>query len=235
MQSTLGADVVATLIAPSVLPVFQMGARIERPLASPSLGPTRVADIVSYWRPAAYDEVTGRWTVVLDGPLDLGEYQIAWRTSDPEPPELEVLIPLTVSRSGAPVVEVGGVYPWAPGVDEVADFTSSYTYGGSDDDRPSRRENDFTDETTPTEDSVDSLIQLACDEIAGRVVNPIPPSQYGLAKATAIQHIKATIAADKQPAGTDDATGEYRGAIARYLSNLETLIAVCRARGGRLY
>jgi hypothetical protein len=222
VQATLGSDVVATLVAPSVLPTFPVGARIEVPVTHA---------IVSYWRAAAYDPVTGRWTVVLDSPLSAGEYNLVWRDGGPEPPEFEVFIPLSVVRAGAAAAPVGGPYSWAPTPDEVATFTPAYTRGGFDDDRidAGAEQATFTDQTTPNVDAVAALIVSGCDEIAGRVVVGIPPGQEGLAKVTAIWYVKAMIAADKQPAGTDDASGEYRGAIARYLANLEQLIVASRA------
>lgn len=229
MQATLGVDVVATLVAPSVLPAFPMGARIEAAY-------TRA--IQSYWRPAAYDPVTGLWTVVIEPPLAAGEYQLVWRDSGPEPPELEVFIPLAVSAAGAAAIVPGEPYPWAPTVAQVAAQTSAYTAGGFDDDREHAGdlEIDYTEDTSPTRSHVETLIQSATDEIAGRVAVVIPADQYGLARETAIAYCKAMIAADKQPAGTDDADGEYRGAIARYLSNLESLTENSRRpTGGRLH
>jgi hypothetical protein len=228
MQATLGEDVVATLVAPSVLPAFPMGARIEVPY-------TRA--IVSYWRPAAYDPVSGLWTVVLEAPVAAGDYQLVWRDSGPEPPEMEVMIPLVAARAGVEGVIVGGPWPWQPSVEEVAAETPAYTRGGFDDDRESAgaEQGEFTEDTSPRRSEVEERkIPTACEEIAGRVGTGIPESQYGLAKITAIWHVKASIAADKQPAGTDDATGEYRSAIARYLANLEALILNSRPRGGRL-
>lgn len=95
MQATLGSDVVATLVAPGVLPAFPVGARVEVPL-------TRA--ILAYWREAAYDPVAGVWTVTFpanNDPLAAGEYNLVWRDSGPEGPgelpEFEVFVPLTVA------------------------------------------------------------------------------------------------------------------------------------------
>lgn len=228
MQATLGSDVVGTLIAPSVLPEFPVGARIEAPV-------TR--DIQSYWRQAQYDAVEGKWTVVLDSPLAAGEFNLVWRDGGPEPPDFEVFIPLAITTGSSPVVSAGQPYPWEPTVEEVGALTPAYTRGGFDDDRESvnAEQGTFTDDTRPSRTAVEQLIRTAADEVAGRVSATIPADQYGLAKATTIYHVKSSIAGDKQASGTDDASGEYRGAIARYLSNLERLIENSKPHGGRLH
>ena len=229
MQATLGVDVVATLVAPSVLPAYPMGARIEVPY-------TR--QIVSYWRPAAYDDVTGLWTVVIETPPTTGGYLLVWRDSGPEPPEMEVFIPLAVARAGLAATEPGTPPAWMPTPDEVAAWTPAYTAGGFDDDREEAgaEQGEFTEDTSPTRSHVETLIQGGCDEIVGWVQVAIPADQFGLAKQTAIAYVKAMIAADKQAAATDDSTGEYRGAIARYLANREQLtVNSRRPTGGRLY
>lgn len=224
MLATLGADVAATLIAPGVLPAAQMGARIETPY-------TRA--IQAYWRPAAYDPVSGLWSVLFpsaDMPTVAGEYNLVWMTNDPDPPEMEVFIPLSLVTATGLALS-GAPYPWAPTVEQVAAETPAYTRGGFDDDREEAGavQGIFTEDTEPTHDEVATRIANACDEIAGRVGVGIPPGQYGLARAAAIQRVKASIAADKVPAGTEDAGGEYRGAVARYLANLETLTTNSRA------
>lgn len=236
MQLTLGSDLVATLVAPSVLPEFPMGARIEVPY-------TRA--IVAYWRPAAYDGVTGLWTVAFPAAQDAlaaGEYQLVWRDGGPEPPELEVFIPLSlVSATGGTVPEPGGPYAWAPTVEDVAEVTPAYTEGGFDDDRPSAgaQQTDagvptYTADTVPTSTHVEGLIVAACDEVQGRVGVAIPTSQYGLAMTTAKWHVAAAIAAAKQPANTDDASGEYRGHILNYRNSLDALIVLARRGATRL-
>lgn len=229
MLGTLGADVVATLVAPGVLPAADMGARIEVPI-------TRA--IVSYYRLAAYDPVTGVWTVVLDSPVALGEYNLVWRTNDAEPPEMEVFIPLSIVPATATTVPLpGGPYDWAPTVQQVADVTPSYTRGGFDDDRPSAgaERGTYDDSTSPTDDHVEGLILAACDEVQGRVGVPIPESRYGLAQTTAKWHAAASIAAGKMPADTEDASGEYRGHITNYRASLDELILLCRTGATRLH
>lgn len=236
MQATLGADVVATLVAPSVLPDSTMGARIEVPY-------TRA--IVSYWRPAAYDEVTGLWTVVLDSPPAAGDYQLVWRTNDPEPPELEYFIPLSVvvSAAAAAVPAPGELPDWAPSPDEVAAVTPAYTRGGFDDDLddrepgvefPGSEQGVFTEHTSPTLEHVEGLILAACEEVQGRVGVPVPLVNFGLARTTAKWHAAAMIASGKQPANTDDASGEYRALIANFRNSLDELVLQARMGGTRL-
>lgn len=236
MRATLGADLVATLVAPGVLPAYPVGARIEMPY-------TRA--IVAYWRPAALDPVAGTWTIAFaDSPLAVGEYQLVWRDAGPEPPEFEVFIPLAVvaaaGTGGVPLP--GELYDWAPTVDDVAKVTPAYTRGGFDDDRPSAGAEQltedgvptYTDDTEPNRAHVEGLIATACDEVAGRVGVTIPASQYGLALTTAKWHVAAAIAAGKRPAGTDDASGEYRGHIANFRASLDALVVLARRGATRL-
>jgi len=230
MLAALGSDLVATLVAPGVLPAFPVGARVEVPV-------TRA--IVAYWRAAAYDSETGVWTVDFsDSPLLAGEYNLVWRDSGPEPPEFEVFVPLAVSAgngSGAPLPP-GGPYPWSPTVEEIAVLLPAYTRGGFDDDRESAGAEQamFTSSTSPTADEVEAYIVAACDEVQGRVGVVIPTSQYGLAKTTAKWHVAAAVAAGKQPAGTDDASGEYRGHIANFRASLDALVVLARRGASRL-
>jgi hypothetical protein len=238
VQVALGDDVVATPVAPSALPEFPMGARIEVPY-------TRA--IVAYWRPAALDAVAGVWTVAFPAPNDalvVGEYQLVWRDSGPEPPELEVFIPLAVARGAAVAVAPGEAAPWAPTVLDVAKVTPAYTEGGTDDDRDPEAilpvaggapQGTYTDNTVPTAADVQALIQAAVDEVQGRVGVAIPEAHYGLAKVTAKWHAAAAIAASKQPANTDDATGEYRGHITNFRNSLDALITLARMGGTRLH
>jgi hypothetical protein len=234
MKAALGDDLVATLVAPSPLPAYPMGARIEVPY-------TR--EILAYWRPAVLDGPLGIWTVAFaDSPLIVGEYNLVWRDSGPEPPELEVMIPLaigtTLGSATGGVLPPGGPYDWAPTVEEIAEVTPAYTAGGFDDDRVSAGAGQtnggvptYTADTTPTLAHVEGLIVAACDEIAGRVGVGIAESQYGLAKATAKWHVAAAIAAGKQPAGTDDASGEYRAHIANFRNSLDALVVLARGGG----
>jgi hypothetical protein len=227
MQGTLGDDVVATLIAPGVLPASTMGARIEVPY-------TRA--IVAHWRPAAYDPVTGLWTVVCESPVGLGEYQLVWRTSDPEPPEMEVFIPLAIVSATGVTVTPGELPEWAPDVDEVARVTPAYSRGGFDDDSEDAgaEQLTFTDDTSPTRQHVEGLIQTAADEVQGRVAVAIPSRHHGLAKTAVLWHVAASISGGKRPADTDDATGEYRANILNFRNTLDELIKLARTSRTRL-
>lgn len=235
MVGTLGEAVVATLLSPGVPADAPLGARIEVPL-------TRA--IVAYWRPAAYDPIADQWTVVLDPPLDGGEYNLVWRTGDPEPPAFEVFIPLSMVRSGLPAPLPPGEPPeWAPSLADVAEVAPAYTRGGFDDDGqfsgapqqdPDTGVPTFTANTSPTAAHVEGLIRTAVEEVAGRVGTTIPLTQFGLARTTAKWHVAAVISAGKMPAGTDDASGEYRANILNFRNSLDELVRLSRMGGSRL-
>lgn len=126
------------------------------------------------------------------------------------------------------------VYAWAPTADEVAKLVPQYTAGGFDDDgeNAGSTQGVFTDSTEPTSTEVDDLIATACDEVAGRVGMLILPKDYVLAKTTAKWHVAASITGSKQPAGTDDAAGAYRGLILNYRNSLDALVELARMPAG---
>jgi len=131
------------------------------------------------------------------------------------------------------------VEEWRPSIQEIAVLTPAYTRGGFDDDSDGAQEAGaehgvYDDTTSPTEDEVQALIDAACDEIAGRVGAPITATHAGLARIAACWHVAAAIAGAKMPAGTDDASGEYRGHAANYRFSLDRLIALCNRLGARL-
>lgn len=130
--------------------------------------------------------------------------------------------------------------PWAPSVEEVAKATPSYTRGGFDDDSdellpPGAEHGTYDATTSPTRTDVEGYIATACDEVAGRVGAAVPVQHYGLARSTAKWHVAASIAAGKQPAGTDDAGGEYRGHITNYRACLDRLVELCAMGLSRLH
>lgn len=88
MRTALGAPVAAWVFAPADPPP-NMGARIEVPY-------TRA--IATAWAPAALVDTgdTLRWEIELESPVTAGDYLLVWRTGDPEPPDLEIFIPLAV-------------------------------------------------------------------------------------------------------------------------------------------
>lgn len=88
MRVAVGQPVTATIAAPPG--VTTLGARIEVP-------GTRA--IVACWQTATLQG--DQWTVTVDGPLKSGDYQLVWRTPDPEPPDFETFVPITASYGGA--------------------------------------------------------------------------------------------------------------------------------------
>lgn len=88
MRIGLGDPVAAWLTAPADPPA-DMGARVEVPY-------TRA--IACFWQPATLED-TGdslRWVVELEPPVQAGDYNLVWRDGGPEPPILEVFVPLMV-------------------------------------------------------------------------------------------------------------------------------------------
>lgn len=122
------------------------------------------------------------------------------------------------------------VYAWAPSAAEIGALIPAYTRGGYDDDAiyAGAEQGTFSDTTSPTLTEVQGLIDTACEEIAGRVGVLIPAAQEPLARATAKWHVCMTIAQNKMPAGTDDASGEYRAFNSNFIASLNSLIALAR-------
>lgn len=122
---------------------------------------------------------------------------------------------------------------WRPTLEQVAQITPAYTRGGFDDDNIAQAGAEqamFAAQTSPTAAHVEGLITAACDEVQGRVGIPIPQRCFALASITARWHVAAAISAGKMPAGTDDASGEYRSHITNFRACLDELIAQARAR-----
>ncbi|HEY3021807.1 MAG TPA: hypothetical protein VGJ32_16530 [Solirubrobacteraceae bacterium] len=223
MQVVVSEEFTATLLAPDT--VTGLGARAEVPV-------TRA--IVAYWQAGVRDPDTGVWSVTLDGVVAVGDYLLVWRTGDPDPPDYEVFVPLTVVAAAAGVPADPSA--WTPVLAEVAAVTPAYTRGGFDDDVPQAgaEQGTFTATTSPTAAHVEGLIDAAVDEVAGRVGVAVPAHLHGLAKRTAVWHVAAAISAGKLPAATDDATGEYRSHIANYRACLDELVSQSRVTGMRL-
>lgn len=184
MQAVAGQPFTATLVNP-VGDITNLGARVEVPV-------TRA--IASYWRAATLDGVT--WTVESEAPVTPGEYLLVWRTGDPEPPDYETFIPLTVTASA---IAVTSLYPaWdlneiRPETVDVArldrtrtvgaeasaqgiDVTGTLSMGGDE-------IGDFTGGTRPTADEVDSLIDIAMGAVLNELPNRAPDSYYPRAKS----------------------------------------------------
>ena len=223
MQTVVSQPFEATLPAPEALE--GLGARAEVPV-------TRA--IVAAWQAASYDPADGLWHVTLDAPVAAGAYLLVWRTSDAEPPAYEIFLPLTVLAAlpEAPP----NPDDWRPTVEQVAAVTPAYTRGGFDDDFPQAgaERGVYDDNTSPTAAEVEDLIDAAQAEVQGRVGTTIPARCFELARITATWHVAASIAAGKLPAGTDDASGEYRAFIANYRNSLDALVEQARATGTRL-
>lgn len=218
VQVIAGNAITATLAAP--LTLANLGARVEVP-------DTRA--IVAAWRMAAYNVATGAWTVALDPVATVGDYNLVWRTDDPEPPEFEVFVPLSVMAPEV-VVPVGGDF--APTVQEVADVTPAYTRGGFDDEdglQAGAPHATYDDGTSPTADQVQGLINAAVEEVQGRVGVPIPTASLGLARRCVVWLAAANIAGTKLPAQADEVGSEYRLYITNYTACLTELQAQARA------
>lgn len=126
---------------------------------------------------------------------------------------------------------------WAPTVDDIAKIVPAYTVGGFDDDSPSAgsQQGAYTETTEPTEAEVEALIAIACQEVEGRVGLPIgnggpgtPERNWKLARAAATWHVAMDISSGKQPAGTDDAGGEFRGYQNNFIAAMRELVYLGR-------
>lgn len=119
---------------------------------------------------------------------------------------------------------------WAPTLEDVAAVTPAYTRGGfdDDDDQAGAEQGVFTASTSPNALHVCGLILAACEEVQGRVGMQMPARCFELAATTAKWHAAAAIAAGKIPAGTEDASGEYRSHITNYRACLDELVRQCR-------
>lgn len=179
MQVEVGQPVTATLVDPgSLLQGNRFGARIEMPV-------TRA--IVSYWREAVLDPDEPTWTVILDAPPALGDYELVWRTDDAEPPAYETYVPLFVLAEGA--LASGGIGPDAfpalldnlvsitPTADDVAALERTRT-----NDKDGNDQGTFNSLTTPTDQDVDKLIEQAIYDVVSQLDEAIDPAHYDTLK-----------------------------------------------------
>lgn len=199
--------------------ILALGARVEVPISR--------AIVTAY---AAAALVEGVWHVTLVAPAPPGLYLLVWRTPDPEPPEYETFVPLSVATAASALDGVSDPSVWTPTVDEVAAVVPAYTRGGFDDDaeQSGGEQATFTTATSPTALHVQGLIVLAVAEVAGRVGTAIPTRLDGLAQTCVIWHVAAAISAGKLPADTEDASGEYRSHISNYRASLDELAIQAR-------
>lgn len=130
----------------------------------------------------------------------------------------------------APTFGSTGMPGWAPTVDDIAKIVPAYTVGGFDDDSESAgsQQGAYTATTEPTAVEVDGLILIACTEVEGRVGLPIGTINWKLARAAATWHVAMDISSGKQPAGTADATGEYRGYLNNFIAAMKELVYLGR-------
>lgn len=164
MEAVAGQPFTATLIDPAGS-VTDLGARIEVPV-------TRA--IVSAWVAASLDGAT--WTVEIDAPLNAGDFNLVWRTGDPEPPEYETYIPLHVVAAGVvatptfPEVDENAV---RPDVDEIANLANSRTAGGG-----GGEISEFNEETDPTAEQVEGLIDQGVEAILAQLPTRFETHHY---------------------------------------------------------
>jgi hypothetical protein len=151
MQVPVLAPFTAQLVDPAGIP-RTLGARVEVPV---------IRSIVSMWQAATLQGSV--WTVTLDGPPFVGDYQLVWMTSD-SPPSFEAMVPLfatdpSTSTVGVdyPPVDVPSV---TPSIDDVAALLRTRTVAGS-----GTEEITFTDQTRPAADEVSALIPQALDAV----------------------------------------------------------------------
>jgi hypothetical protein len=155
MHVAAGQPFTTTLVAPAG-DITGLGARVEVPV-------TR--EIVTAFVFAARDGAT--WTVTLDPPVDPGDYELVWRTSDPEPPDYETFIPLTVTVAGVGTGNGGTGGDEAPltrpAVQDVAMLAHRRTVNESGTELGT-----FNDTTRPTDVEVGLLIDQAMIAIGGQ-------------------------------------------------------------------
>jgi hypothetical protein len=169
----VGVDITASIAdPPGGLYGHTLGARVEVPV-------TRA--IVSAYQRATLSG--GVWTVTLDGVLESGGFEFVWRTDDAEPPYYEAWIPLMIAGASAGVGgggDAGGVsFPpidaeqITPSTSDVAilERTRIVEPGGGD-------PGDFTDNTHPTSDEVEELIQHAIDITLNLLPAQVDPRHY---------------------------------------------------------
>lgn len=168
-------------------------------------------------------------------PLDtVTAFEVVWTNG-------ETVVTEALLITGSPLP--AGAPSWSPTVEDVAKVSTAYTRGGFDDDgqwagseqttTPDQLPT-FTDQTSPTRTHVEGLILSACEEVQGRVGVSLALKFHGLARATAKWHVAAGIAATKIPAGTDDASGEYRSHISNFRACLDELVLLARMGSTRL-
>ncbi len=168
----------AALVMPAGL-VNDLGARIEVPV-------TRA--IVGAWTVATLDTDGVTAIVTLEAPPDPGAYNVVWRTDDPhDPPQYEAFIPLIVTAAGVALTDAD--YPEVdedavrPDTSEVAELIRTRTV-----DQGGEEQGDFTDQTRPTTDEAEGLIDTALDDVLAGLKRYFDPAHYAqVRRAVALQ------------------------------------------------
>jgi hypothetical protein len=170
VQVTANENFTATLVDPAG-DIEYLGARVEVPV-------TR--EIVSFWRVA---ELTGAtWTVEMESPILPGDYLLVWRTGDPEPPDYETFIPLTVVAAGIVIpvpFDVVTVEDVRPTIEDIVALEQTRTAAGG-----GGEIREFTDSTRPSSDEVENLI----DQAVGAVLNQISEPRFSDGHFDGVRH-----------------------------------------------
>lgn len=211
MQAVVGQPFQATLPAPPG--VVGLGARIEQPV-------TRA--VVAAWRAATLDAGTGVWTVSMDAPVAAGDYELVWRTGDPEPPDYETFIPLTAAAAATSAGGAATTAQITPTVAEVGALLRARTYSGGDE------VGTFNTTTRPTAEQVTELIQMAVGDVTTRVGTGIPVAYAEDAKRLAALQTASLVEASFFPGELDTDRSAYRQYQAMYLNGIESLTASAR-------
>ena len=173
-QVPAGQAITASIADPpgGIPPGDVLGARVEVPV-SRAIASAYVLGVLS----------AGVWTVTLQQIPDTGSFNFVWRTNDPEPPDYEVFIPLTIT-SPTYITGVGGTdYPpidpdaVTPTVDDVAKLERTRTI--HDD---LTEVTTFDSQTRPTDVEVEVLIDQAVDDVLNGLPSQFDPAHWPKAK-----------------------------------------------------
>lgn len=177
MQAIANEPFIATLVAPVGLSGdWPLGARIEVPV-------TR--EIVSFWRVGSLSASGDEWQVATEAPIAAGDYNLVWRTGDPEPPEYETFIPLHVTISGvvaAVPYDIVQAEDIRPTLDDIVALEQTRTASGG-----GGEVREFTETTRPSVDEVENLI----DQAVGAVMNQISEPRFSEGHFVGVQHAVA--------------------------------------------
>jgi hypothetical protein len=210
MLATLGQPITATLVDVAG-GITGLGARIEVPvtraIASAFVAATKLGAV---------------WTVTIDPPVAGGAYQFVWRTSDPEPPDFEAFIPLTVIAATISVADPATDEELTPTIDDLAALEHARTLSGG------TEIGTFDATTNPTGDQVEALIASAVNDVKSRVGVTLTTAFAAEAKRLAALQAATLIEASFFPGELDSDRSAFRQYQAMYLSGIESLIELAR-------